>query len=156
MVSGAVTYNGIGELEPLNIRNEMHTTAPEWRDLVDKIWNPSRYVKGLSLLAGYVAGEVYSIYAVFDAHSLLPVSAYLTEQMPQLRAVSGKYREVFDLSGLLSVLVTSLVAFTLAWCVVRAIALALASSTPSSPSVRPPSALPTDPANGPMLAFDKY
>jgi hypothetical protein len=133
MLNQVVPYNELGELEPLPIRNEMRVAEPYWKRLVEGIWNPSRYVKGLSLLAGYVAGEVYSIYAVFDTHSLVPVSAYLTEQVPHLRAISGKYREVFDLSGLLPVLVTSLVAFTLAWCVVRATALALASSELSSP-----------------------
>jgi len=133
MNSRAVTYNEIGELDPLHIRNEMRAAEPDWKRLVEGLWNPSKYVKGLSLLAGYVAGEVYSIYAVFDTQALTPVSAYLTEQVPHLRAVSGKYYEVFDLSGLFPVLVASLVAFTLAWCVVRATALALASSELSNP-----------------------
>jgi hypothetical protein len=128
MVNRAATYNDIGELEPLHFRNELRAVEPDWKRLIDGIWNPSRHVKSLSLLAGYVAGEVYSIYAVFNTHALMPVSAYLTEQVPHMQAVSGRYREVFDLGGLRPVLVASLAAFALAWCVVRGTALVLNSS----------------------------
>ncbi len=155
MVNRANTYNEPGELAPLHIRNEMPAAESDWKRLAEGIWNPSRHVKDLSLLAGYLAGEAYSIYAVFETHSLMPVSAYLTEQVPHLRAVSGRYREVFDLNGLLPLLVTSLVAFALAWCVVRATALALAGSDLSSPrSGRPTRA--GNPGRGRMIAFDKY
>lgn len=68
------------------------------------------------------------MYAVFEAHTLTPVTAYLTEQTPFLRAVSGKYREVLELGGLLPVVLASLVVFTLAWCMVRGTALALVGS----------------------------
>jgi hypothetical protein len=119
MVNRAVTYNDIGNLEPSRVRIELRAVEPDWRRMVEGMWNPSRQVKGLSLLAGYVAGEAYSIYAVFDAHALTPVTAYLTEQTPFLRAVSGKYREVIDLKGLLPVVLASLLVFALAWCTVR-------------------------------------
>jgi hypothetical protein len=131
MVNRAITYNEIGGLEPLHIRNEIKSIAPDWKHLVEGIWNPSRHVKSLSLLAGYVAGEAYSTYAAFETKALTPVSAYLTERLPHLgavSAVSGKYREVFHLGGLLPLLVTSLVAFAMAWCVIRGTAFALASS----------------------------
>jgi hypothetical protein len=82
-------------------------------------------VRGLSLLAGLAAGEAYSIYAVYATHALTPVTAYLSEQTPYLRAVSGKYHEVFDLSGVLPIVLASLVTFTLAWCIARGAALAL-------------------------------
>jgi hypothetical protein len=124
MVNRAVTYNDIGNLEPSRVRIELRAVEPDWRRMVEGMWNPSRQVKGLSLLAGYVAGEAYSIYAVFDAHALTPVTAYLTEQTPFLRAVSGKYREVIDLNGLLPVVLASLLVFALAWCTVRGTAWA--------------------------------
>jgi hypothetical protein len=155
VLNTAITYDEIGELEPLHIRsNEMQAMESDWKRLVEGMWNPSRHVKRLSLLAGCVAGEAYSIYVVFDAHALTPVSTYLTEQAPHLLAVSGKYHEVFDLSGLLPVLVASLVAFALAWCVVRGTALALASSEMSnSLSGRPMQ--PGDSARVRKIAFNK-
>lgn len=138
MVNRAATYNDLGELEPPHIRNELKAAEPDWKRLVEKLWNPSKYVRSLSLLAGYAAGEAYSIYAVFGAHALSPVAAYLTERTPYLRAVSGKYHEVLDLSGVLPVLLASLVVFTLAWCMVRGTALALAGPELSRPlSSRP-------------------
>jgi len=100
MVNGAFTYD-FGELEPPRIRNEPKTAEPRARPLFEQIWNPANHVKSLSLLAGYATGEAYSIYAVFEVNGLAPVSAYMTEHTPYLRAVSGKYREVFDLGGLL-------------------------------------------------------
>lgn len=133
MVNRVAAYNEIGELEPLHFRHEPRAVEPDWKRLVDGIWNPSRHVKSLSLLAGYVAGEVYSIYAVFSTHALIPVSAYLTEQVPHMQAVSGRYREVFDLGGLLPVLAASLMAFALAWCVVRGTALVFTTSELSNP-----------------------
>lgn len=140
MVNGAVTYEAIG---------------PGWKRLAEGIWNPSGHVKSLSLFAGYIAGEAYSVYVVFYTHALTPVSAYLTEQTPHLRAVSGKYREVFDLGGLLPLLVASLVAFALAWCVVRGIALALANSELSSPLPGRP-VRSEDLARSREIAFNRY
>jgi hypothetical protein len=141
MVDITVTYSDVGGLEPSHIRNEMKAAESDWGRLAEGIWNSSRQVKSLSLLAGYVAGEVYSIYAVFYTHALIPVSAYLAKQGPHLSVVSGKYHEVFDLSGVLPVLVTSLMTFALAWCVVRGTALALSSSElggqPGAPSRQP-------------------
>jgi|SRR5277367_3109755 len=128
MVNRAITYNEIGDLDPLHIADEIKSIAPDWRRMVEGIWNPSRHVKSLSLLAGYVAGEAYSIYAVFETKALTPVSAYLTERVPNLGAVSGKYHEVFHLGGLIPLLLASMVAFAMAWCVIRGTAFALADS----------------------------
>ena len=66
MVIRTVTYNDIGDLEPLHIRSELKTAEPDWKGLVKGMWT-SKAVKGLSLLAGYAAGEAYSMYAVFEA-----------------------------------------------------------------------------------------
>ncbi len=93
--------------------------------MVEGIWNPSKCVQRSSFIAGYAAGEAYSIYVVFGAHALTPVTAYLVGQTPYLRAVSGKYREVLDLDGLFSVLLVSLAVFTLTWGIVRTIAWTL-------------------------------
>jgi len=128
MVNRAGIYNEIGGLEPSHIRNEIRASVPDWKRLFEGIWNPSGHVKSLSLLAGYVAGEAYSIYVVFETNTLTPVSAYLTAQLPHLRVSSGKYHEVFHLRGLIPVLAASLIAFALAWCVVRGTAFALATS----------------------------
>ena len=124
MVNRTITYDEIGKLGPLPIQ-ELRAAQPDWKRLVEELWNPSRHVRGLSLLAGLAAGEAYSIYAVYATHALTPVTAYLSEQTPYLRAVSGKYHEVFDLSGVLSIVLASLVTFTLAWCIARGAALAL-------------------------------
>ncbi|MGO9607006.1 MAG: hypothetical protein ACLQAT_27050 [Candidatus Binataceae bacterium] len=122
----------------MNTSNEQKVAASSRNRMVKGIWHPSKYVQGSSLIAGYAAGEAYSIYAVFGAHALTPVTAYLVGQTPYLRAVSGKYREVLDLGGLLSVLLISLTVFTLTWCIVRTIAWTLAGSVseePGDPSI---------------------
>src|SRR5712671_5319754 len=74
-----------------------------------------RRVAGLSLLAAYAAGEAYSIYAVFVAHSLQPVTFYLSEENPFLRAVSGKYVEVFNPDGLIATMLVSMMVFGSIW-----------------------------------------
>ncbi|HKN01539.1 MAG TPA: hypothetical protein VJX23_13570 [Candidatus Binataceae bacterium] len=132
MAGRAIIHNDLDEFGPLRIGGELKVTRSYWKRVVEGVWNPSRLVKGLSLLAGYVAGEAYSIYAVFGAHALTPVTAYLREQTPYLRGVSGKYREVLDLDGLIPVLLVSLVVFAAAWCIVRGVALVLADSRGSA------------------------
>jgi hypothetical protein len=131
LINKAVTYDEIGKVGPLRIHPELQAAQPDWRCLIEGLWNPSTHVKSLSLLAGLAAGEACSIYAVFATHALTPVTAYLIEQTPYLRGVSGKYHELFDLSGVLPVVLASLVVFALAWCAVRGIALALADSEPA-------------------------
>jgi hypothetical protein len=84
-----------------------------------------RRIGGLSLVAAYAGGEAYAIYAVFVAHSLKPVSFYLSEQNPFRRAVSGAYVEVFSLDGLISILVASLAVFFSVWWLSRGAARAL-------------------------------
>jgi hypothetical protein len=92
-------------------------------------WNQLLYapkeVRRLSLFAGYVAGETYSVYAIFIAHTMNPISYRLVEDNRTLQAIYGRYQEIFNWDGLLFTLVASLVVFALAWCVVHAIAEAI-------------------------------
>lgn len=81
-----------------------------------------RRIAGWSLLAAYAGGEAYSIYAVCIAHSLQPVTFYLSEQNPLRRAVSGKYVEVFNPDGLMATLVVSLIVFVAIWCLLEGVA----------------------------------
>jgi hypothetical protein len=94
-------------------------------------WNQLLYapkeVRRLSLFAGYVAGETYSVYAIFIAHIMNPVSYRLVEDNRKLRAIYGRYQEIFNWDGRLFTFMASLVVFPLAWCMVRAIAGAISS-----------------------------
>jgi hypothetical protein len=81
-----------------------------------------RRIAGWSLLAAYAGGEACSIYAVFIAHSLQPVTFYLPEQNPLRRAVSGKYVEVFNPDGLMATLLVSLIVFVAIWCLLEGVA----------------------------------
>lgn len=90
----------------------------KWHQLL----NPPRRVASLSLLAGYAAGETCSLYAIFIAHTMNPVSYHLVENNLQLRAIYGRYQEIYDLNGLAFTLIASLVVFAMAWCTVRGIA----------------------------------
>ena len=76
----------------------------------------------MSILAGYVAGETCSIYAIFVAHTMSPVSYRIVGNDLKLRAIYGRYQEIYNLDGLASTLMASLVVFAIAWCAVRAIA----------------------------------
>jgi hypothetical protein len=93
-------------------------------------WNQLLYapkeVRRLSLFAGYLAGETCSVYAIFIAHTMNPVSYRLVEDNRKLRVIYGRYQEIFNWDGPLFTLV-GLVVFALAWCVVRAIAEAIAT-----------------------------
>lgn len=101
----------------------------KWNQLLDSV----KAVRRLSLLAGYVAGETSSIYAIFVIHTMNPVSYRLVEDNFKLRAIYGEYQEVYNWDGLLLTLVASFVVFALAWCAVQGIALAMATRglTPS-------------------------
>ena len=101
----------------------------KWNELV----NPPKRVRRLSLLAGFAAGETCSAYAIFIAHTMNPVSYRLVEHNLKLRAIYGRYQEMYNWDGLLFTLVASLAVFALAWCAVRGIA-AGAIATPGLPS----------------------
>ena len=84
--------------------------------------NPSRGVGRLSLLAGYVAGEACSLYAIFIAHTMSPVSYRMVENNLDFRAIYGRYQEIYSLDGLAFTLITSFAVFAMALCAVRGIA----------------------------------
>jgi hypothetical protein len=95
----------------------------KWNQLV----NQPKAVRRSSLIAGYIAGETCSVYAIFIAHTMNPVSYRLVENNLKLRAIYGRYQEIYNWDGLLFTLVASLVVFALAWCVVQGIAEAIAT-----------------------------
>jgi hypothetical protein len=90
----------------------------KWSQLL----NPPRGVGRLSLLAGYVAGEACSLYAIFIAHTMSPVSYRMVENNLDLRAMYGRYQEIYNLDGLAFTLITSFAVFAMALCAVRGIA----------------------------------
>ncbi len=91
-----------------------------------------RRIAGLSLAAAYVIGEAYSIYAVFVAHSLRPVTFYLSEPDSFRRAVSGRYVEVFNLDGLMLTMVMSLIVFISVWCLFGSVVRMLSGARPAT------------------------
>jgi hypothetical protein len=90
----------------------------KWSQLL----NPPRGVGRLSLLAGYVAGEACSLYAIFIAHTMSPVSYRMVENNFGLRSIYGRYQEIYNLDGLAFTLIASFAVFAMALCVVRGIA----------------------------------
>ena len=96
----------------------------KWKSLV----NPPKGIARLSLLVGYVAGEACSLFAIFVAHTMNPISYRIVEDNPQLHAIYGRYQEVYCLDGLALTLVASLVVCAIACYAVRAIAWTLAES----------------------------
>lgn len=87
-----------------------------------------RRTAGLSLVAAYAGGEAFSIYAVFVAHSLKPVTFYLSEPNPFLREVSGRYIEVFNPDGLILTVTLSLIVFVAIWCLFGSVVRTLSKS----------------------------
>ncbi len=90
----------------------------KWSQLL----NPPRGVGRLSLLAGYVAGEACSLYAIFIAHTMSPVSYRMVENNFELRSIYGRYQEIYNLDGLAFTLIASFAVFAMALCAVRGIA----------------------------------
>jgi hypothetical protein len=97
----------------------------KWENLL----NPPKGIARLSLLAGYVAGEACSLFAIFVAHTMNPISYRIVEDNPQLLAIYGRYQEVYSLDGLALTLAASLVVCAIACCAVRGIAWTIAEST---------------------------
>ena len=92
------------------------------------LFTQSRVVRRTSMLAGYLAGETCSVYAIFVAHTMSPVSHQLVGSDPRLRAIYGAYRETYNMDGLVFTLAISVLVFAIAWCAVRAIAVPHATS----------------------------
>jgi hypothetical protein len=76
-------------------------------------------VSRMGVFAGLVAGVTYSIYASFVANTLTPVSGHLIELNSFRRAVSGRYREVISLNGVVFTVLGSLIVFALVWWMMR-------------------------------------
>jgi hypothetical protein len=96
----------------------------KWQDLL----NPPKGIGRLSLLVGYVAGEACSLFAIFVAHTMNPISYRIVEDNPQLRAIYGRYQELYSLDGLALTLAASFVVCAMACCAVRGIAWTIAES----------------------------
>jgi hypothetical protein len=95
----------------------------DWNQLL----NPPKGVGRMSLLAGFAAGEGCSLYAIFVAHTMSPVSYRMVEDNLKLRAIYGRYQELYNLDGLAFTLLASCVVFAMAWVAVRGIAWAVAA-----------------------------
>jgi hypothetical protein len=95
----------------------------EWNRLL----NPPKGVGRISLLIGFAAGEGCSLYAIFVAHVMSPVSYRMVADNLKLRAIYGRYQEIYRPNGLLFTLMTSCLVFAIAWAVVRGIAWTLAA-----------------------------
>jgi hypothetical protein len=85
----------------------------EWNQLL----NPTKVVGRISLLAGFAAGEGCSLYAIFVAHAMNPVSYRMVEDNLKLHAIYGRYQELYNLDGLVFTMVAPCVA--LRWRGVR-------------------------------------
>jgi hypothetical protein len=94
----------------------------------------------LSLLAGYIAGEACSLYAIFIAHTINPVSYRLVENDRNLRAIYGRYQEIYNMDGLVFAVAASCVAFVIVLCAARGIAFTMTGSEmkPSRVTMRRP------------------
>jgi len=92
--------------------------------------NPPKIAGRVSLLAGYIAGEACSLYAIFIAHTMNPVSYRLVENDQNLRTIYGRYQEIYNTDGLVFTLAVSCVGFAIAWCAVRGIAFTMTGSEP--------------------------
>lgn len=95
----------------------------EWNRLL----NPPKGVGRISLLVGFAAGEGCSLYAILVAHVMSPVSYRMVADNLKLRAIYGRYQEIYRPNGLLFTLMTSCLVFAIAWAVVRGIAWTLAA-----------------------------
>lgn len=73
----------------------------------------------LSLAAALVAGIAYSTFASFAANALTPVSGRLIELDSYRRAVSGRYQEVFSLTGVIPIVLGSMAVFAMVWWMMR-------------------------------------
>src|SRR5258706_11988091 len=87
--------------------------------------NPPKSVRRMSLLAGFAAGEGCSLYAIFVAPMMNPVSYRMVADNLRLSAIYGRYQEIYDLEGLIFTLVASCIVFAMAWLAVRGVAWVL-------------------------------
>lgn len=119
----------------------------------NQLLDPSETVKHLSLFAALAAGETCSIYATFVAHTLIPVSYRFVDNVPSLKAIYGRYQEIYDWDGLLFTLITSFAMFVLVWCAVRVGAWRMAVRRESAIYSRGPATLPIALERPPISVF---
>ena len=96
-----------------------------WRRLTQRVSNPSSSVKLISLLGGFVAGEVYSIYAAFVAQLIGPVVVFLIDPKTGRHLATGQIgtiEEVVNWSSVVTTVAISIVLFGIAWCTIRGVA----------------------------------
>ncbi len=120
-------------MKECNRETEQNLKPMQWNQLS----NSPRAVRRLSLLAGYLAGESCSVYAIFIAHTMSPVSYRMVENNYKLRAIYGRYQETYNFDGLVLTLVASFAVFALAWCAVQVIASAMANPNMRATSQAP-------------------
>src|ERR1700687_183930 len=88
----------------MSIRPELSTVVLSLDWCIPMTWNQllnePKAVRRSSLIAGYIAGETCSVYAIFIAHTMNPVSYRLVEDNRKLRAIYGRYQEIFNWDGL--------------------------------------------------------
>jgi hypothetical protein len=105
-------------------RTEKKVRAMKWKWLL----NPPKFAGRVSLLAGYIAGEACSLYAIFIAHTMNPVSYRLVENDRNLRAIYGRYQEIYNMDGPAFTVAASCIAFVIVLCAVRGIAFTMTGS----------------------------
>ena len=71
-------------------------------------------------------GELSSVYAIFVAHTMNPVGYRLVESDVHLKAIYGRFQEIYNWYGLVPTLVIAFAVFALAWCAVQGIARTIA------------------------------
>jgi hypothetical protein len=89
--------------------------------VITNVGEHPKSAKRFGCLAGLVAGWTYSVYATFFAHVLTPPSVYVIDRYTHRHLLPGQIgdlSEVFNLDGLIHMLVLSLIVFNLAWCIV--------------------------------------
>jgi hypothetical protein len=94
-----------------------------------QLLDPFERIRGLRLLTALIAGELCSIYATFVAHLIIPVSYRFVENDPRLKALYGRYQEIYNWDGLTFTLVASFAVFILVWSTLGAIPILWYSRT---------------------------
>ena len=82
----------------------------------------SRKASRLSLLAGFIAAEAYSSYAVLMAHALTPTSVFVFDPATGRHLRSGQIGaigESFSWDGMIPLLIGTMLVFALTWSLMR-------------------------------------
>jgi hypothetical protein len=82
----------------------------------------SRKASRISLLAGFIAAEVYSTYAILMQHVLTPVRVFVFDPASGRHLLSGQIgaiNETLSSDGMIPLLVGTALVFALTWGLVR-------------------------------------